>query len=602
MAALIDTHATTIRLHSVPWNDYTNVPDWSSRIELDAYFDNNYVEYLQSMTIVRPDMTYDFQIDINTWQSKHINYMTFDNGNGRYYAFVKNPRFVALNNTRVDVEIDVWTTYLHRHTYSGIITRAHVDRWKAIETPIYYKGDNENIGEPVISKVNTYSQPAVWVAIYCSEWPTGYEPSFTTNARYLGGALNTLKVYLIPIIIKDGGLAGLSDFTPLTQVTLNGVQRLCGYLGESKFFQSENIYCIQVLPYVPFAYHTAGEDSAEIIIDTGLSGEFVRLSDASTPAQIFAIAVASMDGSSRSGSFYKYPTGTIPTTLPTSSTSADWKYEGRLWSAPYYTCVISNYEEGIEVDPANIDSNFITWTMPLSLGANDYGYSLQVSNYSNDNSATYKTISGTTPNRLSWATDKFYNYMVQNSTQLYVKNALNVVRSSLSNIGNYVGMGAAMLTGHGGIAAATHSINPLNNAGFQNQIDKVQLLATAVDSEKWPKNVTAGAGNPGLMMAGHRNRITCTIVQANDYVLETKGSEFIQFGYEINKSATNFNYRSRYWFNFVQYADCVCTSPYWLVPEHKTVLENIYKNGVRIWHYRNGFSQFGKYNLDNTEV
>lgn len=589
MAALTDTHDTTIRLHSVPWTDYVNVPDWGSRAELDSYFDNNYTDYLPNMTIVRPETFYDFQIDINSWMSKHINYMTYDNGNGRYYAFLRNPRFVSLNTTRVDIVVDVWTTYLHRHTYAGVVMRAHVDRWKSLESPYYYKGDNENIGEPVISKVNSYSEPAVWAAIYCSEWPAGYEPSFTTNARYLGGALNALKVYLIPIVIKAGGMTGISDFTPLTQVTLNGVTRLCGYLSESKFFQSENIYCIQLLPFVPFSYHTTGSDSAEIIIDTGISGEFVRLSDASSTAQIFAIAVASMSGSSRSGSFYKYPSRTIPTSLPSNTSPADWKYEGRLWSAPYYNCVISNYEEGVEIDPANIDSNFITWTMPLSLGANDYGYSLQVTNYSNDTAGAYKTISGTAPNRLSWATDKFYNYLVQNSSQIAVKTAMN----SMSNMINI--LPASTNSSVSTVKAISSSL--LNNVGGY-----ANLLATAADSEKWPKNVSAGAGNPGLMLAGYRNRITCSIVQANEYVLQTKGSEFIQYGYEINQSATNFNYRSRYWFNFVKYSDCVCTSNYWLIPEHKQILENIYKNGVRIWHYRNGFSQFGKYNLDNTEV
>lgn len=598
MAALVDTHTSTIRLHSVPWTDYKNVPDWSSQGALDTYFTDNYTDLLNNMTIVRPDTFYDIQMDINTFMSKHINYMTFDNGNGREYAFLKNPRFISLNTTRVDVVVDVWTTYLHKHNYAGIVERAHVDRWVNATTPIYYFGDQENIGTPVVNKVVSVSQPCVWAAIYCSEWPDAFKPSFTTNPRSLGGSPNTLKVYLIPFRVKPESSGGVADSSLVCIVNLNGVQRVCGYLAESNLFKSENIYKIQVLPFVPFNYSVQDGTEAVININTGLEGEFIRLNDASDTS-ICAIAVSSISGSVYSNSFNKHPANSIPGTLPTPSTPASWRYETRLWSAPYFTCVLSNYEESCEIDPALIDGNLIHWDMILSLGANDYGYSLQVNNYSGDNRSLYKTLNGTAPSGLSWATDKFYNYMVQNSAQIGLKIAMNSVSSTLNMLN-------AIPSKQSFRAAPAQStmgaVTDVAQSSMQMLSDPLNLLATASDTEKWPKNVNSGAGNAGLMLAGGRNRINCAYIQANEYVLETKGSEFIQNGYEINKLVTNFDYRSRYWFNYVKYASCVCTSNSWRVPEHKEILENIYKSGVRIWHYRNGFSQFGKYNLDNTEV
>ena len=98
-------------------------------------------------------------------------------------------------------------------------------------------------------------------------------------------------------------------------------------------------------------------------------------------------------------------------------------------------------------------------------------------------------------------------------------------------------------------------------------------------------------------------RITCQSIIANDFIRTTMGSQFIQKGYEINQFATNFDIRSRYWFNYIQYIDPVCTSTQWLIPEHKTILEQMYSTGFTAWHHTDtAFSQFGKYNLDNTEV
>lgn len=599
MTALVDTHTSTIRLHSVPWTDYKNVPDWSSQGALDTYFTDNYTDLLYNMTIVRPDTFYDIQMDINTFMSKHINYMTFDNGNGRQYAFLKNPRFISLNTTRVDVVVDVWTTYLHKHNYAGIVERAHVDRWVNATTPIYYFGDQENIGTPVVNKVVSYSQPCVWVAVYCSEWPSGFEPEFTDIPRHLGGSLNPLKLYLIPILIKEGLSPGTSDFSVATIVNLNGERRLCGYLSESNLFKSENIYSIQLLPFVPFSYSIQAGTDAVININTKLEGKFVNLSVGTSYPQVHAIAVSNMEGTTRGGSFNKYPDNSIPGTLPTPSTPASWRYETRLWSAPYFTCVLSNFEQACEVDPALIEGNLIDWDMILSLGADDYATRLQVSNYSGDNSATYKTLTNTAPLRLSWATDKFYNYMVQNSAQIGLKIAMNTVSSTL----NMLNAIPSKKSFRAAPAQATlGAVTDVAQSSTQMLSEPLNLLATASDAEKWPKNVNSSSGNPGIMLVGHQNRITCAYIQANEYVLETKGSEFIQNGYEINRLVTNFDYRSRYWFNYVKYASCVCTSNSWLVPEHKEILENIYKAGVRIWHYRNGFSQFGKYNLDNTEV
>lgn len=601
MSAITDTSNTTIRLHSVPWNDYVNVPCFSTQNQLDNYFDTNYTNIYYNMRIVRYNTSYSVQLDFNSFVANGINYMTFDNGNGREYAFIKNPRFISLNTTEFDIEIDVWTTYLFKHSVSGLVHRAHVPRWSdGIATPIYYKGDWDDVGELLVGRQADYSNAVVWAAIYCSEWPQGFTPEFATNhnnfPRYLGGTVNNLCVYLVPFVFRIDS-SNPSRGSLLTGVLLkvgSDSARLSGFLPQSDLMKSENIYTIQLLPFTPFSQNYDSSTNT-VTVSTGLSGEYVNVSP-SGQTPIFYYAVKESIGNNAGGTFYKYYNDK-PTSSPTYNTPANINYESRLWSAPYYQLLINNYSNSLLIDPADIDGSFIRFNIALALGGGDYGTSFRVTNWSNDSYGVKKQINDTEPLVISWKTDKFYNYMIQNQSQMITKQAFLAVDGKLSAIQSSMA--------HAGASPATRVQAGVLNA-VERQVDLLRmpatLLATSADAEYWPKSVAGASGSSGLAVSAARMRITCQSLVANDYIRNTKGGLFIQYGYEINQSSTNFNIRSRYWFNYVQYTDCVCTASKWLIPEHKRILEEIYRNGVRAWHYRSGFRQFGKYNLDNTEV
>lgn len=600
MSALTDAHSSVIALHSVPWNDYSNVPCFKTQSELDSYFNVNQVVQYTQMTYIRNDATYRVQMDINTFKENHINYMTFDNGSGREYAFVRNPRFVDLNCTEFDIETDVWVTYMFKHDVSGIVHRAHVDRWSdGIATPIYYKGDWTNIGEPVIGREDDYTANAVWAAIYCSNWPAGYEPEFASNPntfpRYLGGSLNNLCVYLVPFIMQYS-TSNPSEAQILTGLNLyvGGETHLSGFLPQSDIMQSENIYTIQLLPFTPFV-QTFDEDSATLTVHSGLEGEFVPVTQAGETT-VYYFAVSGNISGNVSNNFYKY-LNDKPTSSPNHNTPASIEYESRLWSAPYYQLMINNYADSMIIDPADIEGNFVRTNLALALGAGDYGVTTRVTNWSNDSFSVKKEITDMTPMVISWSTDKFYNYMVQNQNQLKLKQAYTAVEGKISMMTSRQYMSGGQLS--------NIQLNALQNVDYALNVAKpmLELAATAVDSTVWPKSVSAASGNQGLACSGARTRITCQTVIANSFIRTTMGSQFIQKGYEINQFATNFDIRSRYWFNYIQYIDPVCTSAQWLIPEHKTILEQMYSSGFTAWHHTStAFSQFGKYNLDNTEV
>ena len=208
MSALTDAHSSTIALHSVPWNDYSNVPCFKTQSELDSYFDANQVVLYPLMTYIRNDATYRVQMDINTFKENHINYMTFDNGSGREYAFVRNPRFVDLNCTEFDIETDVWVTYMFKHDVSGIVERAHVDRWNSRGYPIYYRLDNNSVGvqDVVHSERDSTGIDVIWLFIYCSDYIPGYVPKFAQygkNGAGVGSSVNPLPLYLTAIVVNS---------------------------------------------------------------------------------------------------------------------------------------------------------------------------------------------------------------------------------------------------------------------------------------------------------------------------------------------------------------------------------------------------------------
>ena len=310
MPALTDAHSSVIALHSVPWNDYSNVPCFKTQSELDSYFNVNQVAQYTQMTYIRNDATYRVQMDINTFKENHINYMTFDNGSGREYAFVRNPRFVDLNCTEFDIETDVWVTYMFKHDVSGIVHRAHVDRWSdGIATPIYYKGDWTDIGEPIVGRESDFTSNAIWAAIYCSNWPAGYEPEFASNPntfpRYLGGSLNNLCVYLVPFIMRySPSNPSVGELGANLFLEVGGEKRLCGFLPQSDIMKSENIYTIQLLPFTPFS-QSYDDSSHTLTVHSGLEGEFVRVTSGSE-ISIYYFAVSGGVSGTLSTNFYKY--------------------------------------------------------------------------------------------------------------------------------------------------------------------------------------------------------------------------------------------------------------------------------------------------------
>lgn len=626
MPALTDAHSSVIALHSVPWNDYNNVPCFSSQSQLDSYFNVNQVVQYTQMTYIRNDATYRVQMDINTFKENHINYMTFDNGSGREYAFVRNPRFVDLNCTEFDIETDVWVTYMFKHDVSGIVERAHVDRWDSSGYPIYYRLDNNAVGvqDVVQSERDSNGIDVIWLFIYCSDYIPDYVPKFAQygkDAAGVGASVNPLPLYLTAIVVdNDPTLPYPTNISFAPYFMDGGTKRVTGLL-DLPFFKSENIVSIQAAYYVPFLYTVTKEsgDYCITITDPSITGEYVDIYTSDKDGCVYAVNdMPNRFSLARSfDKWYNLPS------MPNHNTPASYIYESRLYYAPYSFCTLVNGSEKLDIDPSMITTvNAFSVRLIMALGAGDYALDAVVIDWSDDELGILNHAIDTSPKTVGWRTDPYYNYKIQNEAQINnnikmqaISASINLIKSLSVGIVTGTAAGSALSSSLPALPGASQGTNPFNVgfspgtassalSGFKGlYMYSSQQRALETDLKNSPDTAVSPVGGLGSIIGNCRYAITVLYRRCTPFYLELYGSEFMKYGYTLNKLYTNFNIRSRYWYNYVKYSTVVCTGAQWLMPHHKTVLEEMYLNGFTAWHHTDtAFSQFGKYNLDNTEV
>lgn len=629
MSALTDAHSSTIALHSVPWNDYSNVPCFKTQSELDSYFDRNQVVLYTLMTYIRNDATYRVQMDINTFKENHINYMTFDNGSGREYAFVRNPRFVDLNCTEFDIETDVWVTYMFKHDVSGIVERAHVDRWNSRGYPIYYRLDNNSVGvqDVVHSERDSTGIDVIWLFIYCSDYIPDYVPKFAQygkNCAGVGSSVNPLPLYLTAIVVNSDNTLSYPTNICFAPYFVDGGKYYQTGLLDLPFFTSENIVSIQASYYVPFLYIVTKEsgDYRITITDPSITGEYINISTSDKTGYVYAVNdMPSRFSLARSfDKWYNIPT------MPNHNTPASYIYESRLYYAPYSFCTLVNGSEKLDIDPSMITTvNAFIVRLIMALGAGDYALDAVVTNWSDDELGILNHAIDTSPKTVGWRTDPYYNYKIQNEAQINNNIKMQAISASINlikslSVGVVTGTAAAgslssLPALSGASSGASSGTNPFNTglspgttssalSGFKGlYMYASQQRALETDLKNSPDTAVSPVGGLGSIIGNCRYAISVLYRRCTPFYLELYGSEFMRYGYTLNKLCTNFNIRTRYWYNYVKYSTVVCTGTKWLMPHHKTVLEEMYLTGFTAWHYTStAFSQFGKYNLDNTEV
>ena len=233
-----------------------------------------------------------------------INYLFYNNGNKRYYAFITKKEYVSEICTKIEFKLDVLQSFMFNYEIDeSFVEREHQDRYSKTGTtltPIYNR-ETENIekGQEYIKTSRTKIADNIpanftlatgnfadktfqlyWLTIVCKEsigkksWTTagglisGSQPS-ETRTTIIKGMPNNVFTYVAPLalllgmwanapVIRSTSKTGITDSTGIVPVlTLTQVMNLT---------QDPKVISINISRYCPFDYGC--DVDTEQIVDT----------------------------------------------------------------------------------------------------------------------------------------------------------------------------------------------------------------------------------------------------------------------------------------------------------------------------------------------
>lgn len=117
-------------------NDYTHVVDFATKDKRDVYYaSKRIVSYKGRYKNDGARETITFPIDIE--KISRANYLYLDYNNKRHFYFITNRKQLTETLTELEVELDVWTTYMFDYTVlESYVERCHQDRWTKDGLPV----------------------------------------------------------------------------------------------------------------------------------------------------------------------------------------------------------------------------------------------------------------------------------------------------------------------------------------------------------------------------------------------------------------------------------------------------------------------------------
>lgn len=197
-------YMTNIILYSgVPWdNTYTDVrlfDGGSVSIPgkvLGTVANASYQRVNSSVASERP--AYTVRVPIVADKLYNCNYLSFNNSNKTFYAFVNKVNFINTNNTELVYEIDEFTTWFYDCDLQAcFVEREHAETDSVGDNTVYEPIGSFDMYETQISQYFPENQSVI--VLTASDDPAEFEPSVSNS--FLGG-------YWKPIGVAPGGMIG----------------------------------------------------------------------------------------------------------------------------------------------------------------------------------------------------------------------------------------------------------------------------------------------------------------------------------------------------------------------------------------------------------
>lgn len=573
---------------------YNYTIDFNSKEEQINYFNDlvhlttqSKYSYSYLRTNVSIEVPYSYE------QLENCNYCYYVNNNKVYYNFITNIEYVNPNNSRINIKLDVFQTYMFDYELGEcFVEREHQDRIDPLATNHFvYNIEPESIelgNEYVIKETeelnNVSSNPSELGLMYYYIWATdslvsGESIFYSTNVN--GQPTNTW-CYILPVITKEQtalteiGVMEGNEFKVLetspSVTAKQAIEKLAQEpkvfaIGISKFPPTELSYSI--VPNTPNIRYVINNTQGYVWGTWNnfnvLQIRFQKLEPMRVLTKLTGKYLANFSG--------------------VLGTAKDIAREPKLMTYPYkfYKLHMGDVESNLkpELFEDAIMLDLFKSCTPQSTTC------IQPNNYAGSATGKENELLVVSNNNIALRTDSWLTYYNNNKATL---------RSGLLTQVGTAGAITALGLATGGIGLAVAGTQAIGTFGqVASAMQQRQNLKESADSIRSTGD-DFGVNDLLNNIAGELE----TFEIQKDFK-EKAYSYFYRRGYACRKYKTP-NIKSRYYFNFIKTNEFVANTNQ--VPaEALEELKEIYNAGVTIWHYRDASTfDYLNYNLENWET
>lgn len=535
-----------------------------------------------------------------------INYLFYNNGNKRYYAFITKKEYVSDTCTKIDFKLDVLQSFMFNYEIDeSFIEREHQDRYSksgTTLTPIYNEEpEGLEIGNDYIKRSGYTREPTNLTTNingfylvkskeklgdnYYYDHIEGWRPTITNLTENAG--INT-GVYTY--IIFSGTYFPNHEKNKISIHNHHTQEVIASYefsgtesgLADSGYFESlqenTNIISIQYIRYLD-------EKLIKFNTDIGFSidalyGTICKLGN------YWGFNLMNYEGK---GFTLEYNEELTPTL--SIENAPNIINEPKLLTYPYSYFNVCVYGENFQFKREHFyNKGKYVFELHTSLAPqNTLALVPQGYNWDADASNDFYLKFLTSKNELNLRSDKWTDYLLNNKAS--INGGLAVQGAQF-----VANMGLGLATGGIGLAVAgSQAINfgaSIANTMIQRQDikqapDDVRVVSDDIYIKSEIRTVKSSfAIFPFEIRESFKNKLF---------------KYFMHYGYKCNDFKKP-NTRSRYYFNYIKTIGANIKAE--IDADFRAEIANIFNNGITIWHYRNAltFKGINNYDYENVET
>lgn len=624
-------------------------PNYNYTIDFDNitaqanYFDSKIAtefEINEGYSYVRDTQALKIQANIDDLLG--INYLFYNNGNKRYYAFITKKEYISSTCTSLSFKLDVLQSFMFDYEIDeSFIEREHQDRYNNLGKPIFNR-ESEQLerGEQYVRKTTNIvddNVPSVITEFFGNKWNKEFflywaivvtsEPladNVFTNAGIrqsasiteINGIPTGTYTYVSPIFRHVSGLATSNAYSFGIKPT--GTDSITfGSLNSSVLdyiTQDPRVISVNISRYCPFEYTATYErQTTPLTIHTfwlsadtnhnqalgGLRYSNVQYKDEggnTIVGGLFNIAHITSDIYKNLNIARDF---TIDITDLNINNAKSKNFEPKLLTNDYNYFELEYSNQNVKLQNENLTNGTFGARYLPSFSAKN-GVAVIPLNYKDQSLAITDMMTfDSSTNEIPLRTDAWLTYLSQNKNSMitgYKVASMKATASAVSSVAG--GIIGGLLTGNilGSIAGTGAGIA---NTAVNYTADIMQRNAQINDIKNTPDKVARTTLDVVL-----DDVIDDIYIRVNEYGIVEQFEDkvfnyFYHFGYRYNNFKKP-NTRSRYYFNYIKTLGVNIKTN--IDADFRAEIANAYNNGITIWHYRNANTFKGVNNFDYENV